>query len=293
VAALVLGATSAGAQPSATPPLSPTPAAQAAATPSAAPTVAPTPNFISYTAQLLDVRDDYVFFTTGDVFPTVDAPRVIDYFTGQPTVKQPLPKMFARATFDPKTGKVIELAITDKRVPASKSIQPVIGFAIPPTNGGPAPEIAGQNVTGKQVAVVFEVNAPPTTGLTDVLYIATDASNWNPQAIRLDRVDAYRYRAERYFASGTRFAYRVTRGSWNSVERGEDNLDSPPHQFFVREVDSLVARVSVYHWSDENPASQGAGPSVIPTPYNSNPFVGGPGGIRVPQIATPVPTPFH
>ena len=121
----------------------------------------------------------------------------------------------------------------------------------------------------------------------------TDASNWNPQAIRLDRVDAYLYRAQRFFASGTRFAYRVTRGTWNSVERGQDGLEPAPHQFFVREVDALSARVTVYHWSDENPASQGVGPDTIPTPYNSNPFGGGPGGIIVPQRPTPQPTPHR
>lgn len=282
------------APPATAPPAgTPSPAASAGATPTSAASGAPQHDFISYTAQLLDVRDNYVFFTTGDVFPTVDAPRIVDYFTGLPTTKLPLPKMFARATFDPQSKKIIELAITDKRVPTSSSEAAVEAFAIPPTNGGTAPELVGQNVTGKQVAVVFEVTAPPTTNLTDTLYISTDVSNWNPQAIRLDRVDAYLYRAERYFASGTKFAYRVTRGSWNSVERGEDNLDSPPHQFFVREVDSLAARVTVYHWSDENPASQSAGPTVIPTPYNSNPFAGGPGGISVPQIPTPVPTPVR
>jgi hypothetical protein len=138
---------------------------------------------------------------------------------------------------------------------------------------------------------VFEITVPPTTSFTDAIYISTDASDWNPTAIRLDRVDAYKYRALRYFASGTKFAYRVTRGSWNSVERGEDNLDPPPHQFFVREVDSLVARVTVYHWSDENPTAQGAGPNSIPTPFNPSPFGGGPHGISVPQLPTPGPTP--
>jgi len=273
-----------------TPSPSPSPAPDASATATASPSPAPTPQFINYTGQLLDVRDGFVYFTSGDVFPTVPVLRIIDGDTGLATTKTPLPKMFARATFDPTSGKIIELAITRRRVPTSQSIAAVAAYAVPPTKGAPAPEIAGPGVTGKQVAVVFEVTAPPTTAFTDNLYISTDASQWNPQAIKLDRVDSYKYRAERYFASGTKFAYRVTRGTWNSVERGEDNLDAPPHQFFVREVDSLVARTIVYHWSDENPAAEGAGPNSIPTPYNSNPFAGGPHGISVPQIATPLPT---
>jgi hypothetical protein len=62
----------------------------------------------------------------------------------------------------------------------------------------------------------------------------------------------------------------------------------------VREVDSLAARVTVYHWSDERGSSLGTGPNSIPTPYNPSPFGGGPGGIAVPQIPLrPTPPPGH
>jgi hypothetical protein len=249
---------------------------------------------VQFTGQLLDVRGGFAYFTTGDAFPIVAAPRIVDYTTGQITTVPPATKMFARATFDPATKKIIELAITTKRLQASTSLGQASAYVVVSSTPAPAPEIAGQNLTGKQVAVVFEVTVPPTTAFTDSVFISTDTSEWNPTAIKLDRVDAYKYRAERFFASGTKFAYRVTRGSWNSVERGEDNLDAPPHQFFVREVDSLVARVAVYHWSDERGTSQGAGPDSIPTPFNPSPFGGGPNGIAVPQIPIrPTPLPGH
>jgi hypothetical protein len=255
------------------------------ATPTPAPAVtAPPANLVQYTGQILDVRGSFVYFTTGDAFPTVDALRVIDYFTGMPTTVTPSAKMFARATIDPVSKKVIELAITKRRLQASTSLGPASAFVVVGSKPVDAPEIAGQAISGKQVAVVFEITVPPTTAFTDQIFISTDASEWNPTAIKLDRVDAYKYRAERFFASGTKFSYRVTRGSWNSVERGEDNLDSPPHQFFVREVDSLAARVTVYHWSDEHGVNQGAGPASLPTPFNPSPFGGGPNGIAVPQI---------
>jgi hypothetical protein len=250
------------------------PAAGAVPTPAAAPT--PTPNLLSFTGQLLDVRGNFVYFTTGDAFPAIDTLRVIDYFTSQPTTVAPKAKMFARATFDPATKKIIELAITTKRLPTSQGLGAVSAFVVVGSTPAPAPEIVGQNLTGRQVAVVFEVTVPPTTSFTDAIYISTDVSQWNPTAIKLDRIDGYRYRAQRFFASGTKFAYRVTRGSWNSVERGEDNLDSPPHQFFVREVDALAARVTVYHWSDERGPTQGAAPDALPTPYNPSPFGSGP-----------------
>ena len=266
------------------------------AAPTAAPTegpagVAPPSNLVTYTGQLLDYRNNYVYFTSGDAFPAVELPRIIDALTGRPTTVTPRAKMFAVVTFDPTIKKIIELAITTKRLQPSQTLGAANAFVVVASTPAPAPEIAGQKLTGKQVAVVFEVTVPPTTTFTDSIFISTDSSDWNPTAIKLDRVDAYKYRALRYFASGTKFAYRVTRGTWNSVERGEDNLDPPPHQFFVREVDSLAARVTVYHWSDERGQSLGTGPLSIPTPYNPSPFGGGPGGIAVPQIKIP-PTPL-
>jgi hypothetical protein len=312
--ALVAGSAMAAPPPAPAPVAEPTPAATfmpvpppPANLPAIAPTAAPTnvpglatpqptppPNLLTYTGQILDVRNNYVYFTTGDAFAAVDPLRVISYDTGRITTIPPSTKMFAKATFDTTTHKIIELAITTHKLTVAQSTDALIGYAIEKSQKSVAPELnGGQRITGKQVAVTFEITAPPTTNVTDELYISTDAGGWNPTEIKLDRVDAYQYRAQRYYASGTKFAYRVTRGSWNSVERGEDGLDAPPHQFFVREVDSLAARATVFHWSDENPAHPQAGPNAIPTPYNSNPFGGGPGGISVPQIPTPQPTRFR
>src|ERR1700678_2412477 len=283
------------ATPAAAAPPTATPAGTTTTPPTSAPAAATPPsNLVTYVGQLLDYRDNYVYFTSGDAFPAIALPRIIDYMTSQPTSVRPQAKMFAQARFDPTTKKIIQLAITTHRLVMSQTLGPASAYVVVGSTPVPAPEIAGQNVTGKQVAVVFEVTVPPTTNFTDSIYISTDTSDWNPPAIKLDRVNAYLYRALRYFASGTKFAYRVTRGSWNSVERGEDNLDPPPHQFFVREVDSLAARVTVYHWSDERGALLGTGPNSIPTPYNPSPFGGGPGGIAVPQVPIrPTPLPGH
>ncbi len=276
------------------PALTATPAAAAPPTAAASGAPAPPSNLVKYMGQLLDYRNNYVYFTSGDAFPVIELPRILDYMTSQPTSVRPRAKMFAQAIFDPTTKKIIELDITTHRLVMSQTLGPVSAYVVAKSTPAAAPEIAGQAITGKQVAVVFEVTVPPTTTFTDSIYISTDSSDWNPTAIKLDRVDAYKYRALRYFASGTKFAYRVTRGTWNSVERGEDNLDTPPHQFFVREVDSLAARVTVYHWSDERGTSLGTGPNSIPTPYNPSPFGGGPGGIAVPQVPIrPTPPPGH
>ena len=83
--------------------------ATASATPPASPAASPTapasPALISYTGQLLDYRKNYVYFTTGDAFPAIEEPRILDALTGIPTSITPKAKMFAKATFDPATKK--------------------------------------------------------------------------------------------------------------------------------------------------------------------------------------------
>jgi hypothetical protein len=155
-----------------------------------------------------------------------------------------------------------------------------------------APELrGGMHLTGRPVAVTFYVQIPPTTPFDDSVYITTDASGWVPNAMKMDRIDALHYRLTRTYASGTKFAYRYTRGSWTSVEVGEDGLQDDPHQFFVPEVDAKRLTDVVYRWSDQNPSEPNVGPDSIPTPFNPNPFGNLPSAIKNPGIPSPSPTP--
>jgi hypothetical protein len=243
---------------------------------------------VRFTGQLLDVRNGYVYFTTGDAFKVASPLRINDYDTGKPTTLQPQAKLFARAILDPATKQVVELDITPKHLALDATYAAVAQplSATKPTTEL-APEIVGQKITGKEVAVAFVVTVPPTTPLNDDVYISTDASGWNPQAIKLDRIDGQRYRAVRRFASGTKVAFRVTRGSWNSVELGDDGLQASPHQYFTKEVDAQEARVTVFAWSDDRGnVPQAAQPGAVPTPFNPNPFP--PGGIfPAPRVTPP------
>ena len=144
----------------------------------------------------------------------VDSVRLADYDTGKPTTLQPRAKLFARAIFDPSTKQVVELDLTAHQVPPDTAYQAVKAYAVARSTVQPAPEIVGIPLTGKEVPVSFVVTVPPNTPLQADIYISTDASGWNPQAIKMDRIDGQRYRATRRFASGTKFAWRVTRGSW-------------------------------------------------------------------------------
>jgi hypothetical protein len=249
---------------------------------------------VRVTGQLLDVRNGYVYFTSGDAFKLAAAPKIADYDTGAPTALQPRAKLYARAVLDPVTKEVVELDLTTRRL-APDATYGVVANPLSATKATPqkAPEIVGVPVTGKEVAVAFVVTVPPTTPLNANVYISTDASAWNPQAIKMDRIDGQRYRAVRRFASGTKFAFRVTRGSWNSVELGNDGLQSAPHEYYTKEVDAQEARVTIFAWSDDRAnVPQAAQPGAIPTPFNPNPFP--PGGIAPRPRATPpggFPTP--
>ena len=252
----------------------------------ALPTLAQQESLLRFSGQLLDVRGGYVYFTTGDAFKVVDNVRLADYDSGKPTTLQPRAKLYARAVFDPVTKQVVELDLTAHRVAPDTAYQAVKAYAVAKSTVQPAPEIVGIPLTGKEVPVAFVVTVPPTTPLNSDVYISTDASGWNPQAIKLDRIDGARYRAVRRFASGTKFVFRVTRGSWNSVERNQSGLEPDPHAFFVREIDAQSASVTVYSWSDDRPNAPQANPAAIPTPFNPNPFPQG-GIAPNPRVTAP------
>lgn len=293
---------SASTQPSAaaSPPVSPpTVAPGASAAPGAAASSAagttPAPVLVSFRGQLLDLRNGYVYFTTADAFKVSPALRLVDYDTGGPTSLTPGPRVYARATLDPASGAIVELALTKRRLAADAAYQQEYArahtFVVAGSATVPAPELNGQvRVTGRRVAVTFYVQVPPTTPLTDSVYITTDASGWVANAMKMDRIDALHYRLTRAYASGTKFAYRYTRGSWTSVEVGEDGLQDDPHQFFVPEVDAKRLTDVVYRWSDQNPTQPQVGPDSIPTPFNPNPFGGFPTTVR-PGIPQPTATP--
>jgi hypothetical protein len=251
-------------------------------------------DLVRFTGQLLDVRNGYVYFTTGDAFKAADAMRVADFDTGKPTTLQPRAKLYARAVLDPATKQVVELDLTTRRLPSDAQyahVAPTFTQTKPATER--APEIVGVPLTGREVAVSFTVTVPPTTPLNAEVYISTDAGGWNPREIKLDRIDGQRYRAVRRYASGTKFALRVTRGSWNSVGRDKYGLEAAPILFSVPEIDASGPSFTVYGWSDDRgSAPQQAAPGAIPTPYNPNPFP--PGGLFPPSRATPpggFPTP--
>jgi hypothetical protein len=286
VATLLLGSwmTATLAQPVAAP--SPTPAPVLKVIPlgpNGAPLTTPSPNaaLLKYSGQLLDVEKGYAFFTTGNGFRVAPDVKVLDAKTGKPYAGEPGVRLYATATFDKTTGKIVELDVSKAPIPNSQQyalpeIQEQVDklavsqSQLTPNNDEHLNAYRGPPMTGKPVAVTFVVQVPPSTPLIDQVYISTDVANWDPRSILMTRIDALHYRATTNFASGTAFHYKYDRGSFRTIEVGRDGLDDPPRSFVVRESDALRRDDVVYNWKDASVGigSQAIGPNSIPSPFN-------------------------
>lgn len=235
-------------------------------------TPAPAGTLLRFAGQILDDRAGFVFFTTGDGFRLDPSVKIDDAATGGATTLAPVTRTYARATFD-ATGKVVELALSSRRLPDEASYDAVKKFAVALSTPAPNPDLGGgEGLNGRPVLVTFTVEVPSKTPFSDAVYLATDTSGWSATAIRMNRIDALHYRVSRPFSSGTKFLYRYTRGSWRSAERGQNGLEVPPRPFTVLNADVKSKNDVVYSWGDADAFAPDLG-KPIPTPFNPVPFV--------------------
>jgi hypothetical protein len=252
---------------------------------------------IVVSGQLLAYQDGYVFFTTGDGFHVAQDIVIRDAKTGGPTALHPAPRIWARATFD-TTGRVTELDLSRAPLAPQGSFADVARFAVALSSPVPNPDlldaattpppgqttVATQHFSGRPVLVTFIVQVPPYTPFTSSIYIATDQSGWNAQAIPMDRVDALHYQITRRFASGTVFRYLYNRGSLQTQEIAQNGLARKPRELVVTDADVRVLRDTVYAWQDAAPGGLNqVQPQIMPTPYNPAPFPNLPPGLPPPQ----------
>jgi hypothetical protein len=235
-------------------------------------TPSPSGQVIKYSGQLLDYRDGFAFFTTGDAFRVDPNVKLNDAATGGPTTLVPETRLYARATFDAGSGGIVELALSRTKLPDEASYRDVKRFAVALSTPYANPDLVpAEGFNGKGVPVTFLVEVPPKTPFADQIFLATDISGWSSTAIRMDRVDALHYRVTRVFASGTRLLYRYTRGSWQSADVDQSGLAMKPRLLLVKNADYRVVRDIVYNWQDENQFAPDNG-STLPTPFNPVPF---------------------
>jgi hypothetical protein len=82
---------------------------------------------------------------------------------------------------------------------------------------------------GATITIVIVVTVPPGTPAGSDIYLSTERSGFNPSEIRMDQLDARRYRLQLPLREGARLAFRVTRGSIATIERDIKGRLPPPH----------------------------------------------------------------
>jgi hypothetical protein len=111
-----------------------------------------------------------------------------------------------------------------------------------------APAAASDADETQLVTSTIDVTVPPRTPPGDDVYISTERSGWSPSELRMDRVDARHFRLALRLHRGARIAFRVTRGSFGTIERNAARA-LPPAHVALGEPDAHVT-VVVEAWGD-------------------------------------------
>lgn len=134
--------------------------------------------------------------------------------------------------------------IPQKLDPAShpESELPKTAFSIVPATFA-APEAA-------TITITIVVSIPPSTPVGSDIYISTERSSFNPAEIRMDQLDARRYRLQLPLQEGGRLTFRVTRGSYLTTERTAKGRLPPPHVAIGQS--GATFNVTVEAWADDS-----------------------------------------
>ncbi|MDE2571901.1 MAG: hypothetical protein KGM44_05180 [bacterium] len=256
-------------------PLSPLSAAPPPPAAAAVPTAPPTP--IAISGQLLDVQNGYLFYTTGDAFRLAQDARISGYKLEPNATPPPFAVgTFALAELDPATKRIVSVQLSAKAIPGgiapnNVSHDYVVELSPPQANPDLNPRqnkyghAAGY--TGRDVLVTFRVEVPPNTPIGEDAYIATDASGWRADAIKMHRIDGLHFAITTRLPSGTEFNYRYTRGSWRTEERNKAGQEGKVRSYIVPEADTAQRDDTVSNWADLLPG--GTVPQILntfPTP---------------------------
>jgi hypothetical protein len=147
-------------------------------------------------------------------------------------------------------GRAISVTLDDathvipqKLDPASRpaSELPKTAFSFPPSSAAAT--------EGKEVTVTIVVSIPPSTPAGSNIFLSTERSGYSPAEIRMDQLDARRYRLELPLHEGGRLAFRITRGTFSTIERDAKGRLPPPH--IATGVAGAVLNITVEAWSDD------------------------------------------
>ena len=102
---------------------------------------------------------------------------------------------------------------------------------------------------GSDVTISIVVTIPPATPAGSDIYLSTERSGFNPSEVRMDQLDARRYRLQLRIHDGGRIAFRVTRGSFATIERDARGRLPPPH--LATGHAGATIPITVEAWSDD------------------------------------------
>jgi hypothetical protein len=224
---------------------------------SAAPEAPATPQpAIVINGQMVDIERGYIVFASGDAFKLSATPEIVDDATGAAPAYAVTPGLYAAATLDPMTALVTSVRLSPRAMlggtPASLVPRQYVA-AVSPQQPNPdlaPPAVSYTSKLSPDVLVTIGVEVPPETPYTDDIYVTTDSSDWNAQAIKMQRIDGRHFRIQIHLKGGSEFHYLFTRGSWQSVERDRSGLQRSPRFLAVPGGDSMVLSLTVFRWAD-------------------------------------------
>jgi len=168
-------------------------------------------------ARLVTYNNGYVVTTSGIAYKLVGPAASIAAPTDLGT--------FLRLRVDPQNNTAFDLA-------ASKQ----------PFAGGPL---------AAPVSVTFIVTVPSNTPPSDIIYLASDASSWIPNGVRMSPLSANRWTATLTIGQGSSLKYKYTRGSWPTAESNQSGIEIPNRSLSVTKSGTgQTVQDAVARWSD-------------------------------------------
>jgi predicted alpha/beta superfamily hydrolase len=110
----------------------------------------------------------------------------------------------------------------------------------------------------KVVPVEFSISAPAETPGDQMLYLSGDSvelGSWDAAGVPLHKQDDGHYHATVSLLSGIPHKFKVTRGTWGTVERGPNNADIADHEFTGQS--GAVIQSAVLTWVDNGKSIPG------------------------------------
>ena len=215
----------------------------------------PTATPLAITGQIIDFERGYIVFATGDALRLAPALIVTDVTTNKPPTFAVAPGVYGLVGID-TTGLVTSVRVSLKPIALGLAAEQMprqfvvaASSPVPNPDVNPPPSLR-KSVLSPDVLVAVTVTVPPNTPFGDDIYLATDTSNWNAQAIKLQRLDGRRFRITFHLAFGSTFHYLFTRGSWRTVERDRAGLQRDARTLVATGSDSVSIGATVYRWAD-------------------------------------------